>query len=327
MMDDEWILDGPDSIEWWPSLLPMTISVIQSGTFSDSGENFLRVSATTELGRTDEQLGIELASKYHRALPVGAVVYADGALRLTTIYCFGPRNRSLLTWFKQALLIQSSAAIQLARDLNEVDGVEVQSRMHPITGFRSDVDDLVKIYGVDSLIFAIDDGVVGHYNELRPRLRDLFVNTGYSPGFSNDEVDFYNLGFAADEPGALQRGGFDFGIGFMRGTDLEKKIGPFLRIMARILPPGSAFDMVQTAYANEDLCDLDITSVFGFISGPESADGGSCLVASVPYLTLLEWSKLGDDAFVYSVANAAFHVVLAAQRFRHDVLGIEWPQN
>ena len=143
---------------------------------------------------------------------------------------------------------------------------------------------------------------------------------------SNEEVDFYNLGFEADDlSGPLQRGAFDFGVGFMRGTDLERKLGPSLFITARILPPGSAFDEQQVTFVNEALCNLVGTSVFGYVSGPESADGGSVILATVPHLTLAEWSNRGPNDFRNSVINAVLHVTAAAQVLRRDVLGIHWP--
>lgn len=325
MMDAEWIAEAPDRLWWWPTPLPMDITVIGSGTFEGSSENWLRVSGSTLVAEVDETLGRQLATVHNGDFPVGTVTYRDGGLHLTTIYCCNPRNRGLLSWFHQALLIQAGHALDLAARLSEMDGVLVPTPPHPSSGTRDDVDELVRIYGGDGLSLPVDPATLERFAVIRPELRDAILSGGYEEGFSNDEVDFFNLGFGAEDALALADGAFDFGVGFMHGTELDRRLGPSLRITARLLPPGVSFDGEQVAHANEAICALEGMSVFGFVSGLEQSQVGSSLWATVPHLTLAEWANLPPDVLRTNVLNAVWHVVATAQTMRRDVLGIVWP--
>ncbi len=325
MMDPEWLVEAPDALRWWPTPLPMTIEVIGSGTFEGSAENWIRVSGSTLVAEVDESLGRHLACEHGGDYPVGTVVYRDGGLHLMTIYSFNPRNRGLLAWFHETLLIQAAQALELAVQLIELEGVHVPTPPHPQSGERDDVDELVHIYGSGELKLPVDPTPLERFAIIRPELRETILSRGFKTGFSNDEVDFFNLGFSADDPDALPNGAFDFGVGFMHGTDLDRRLGPSLRITARLLPPGVSFDNDEVTYANEALCDLEGTSVFGYVSGRELSQSGSSLWATVPHLTLAEWANLPPEDFHVLVLNAIWHVTAAAQLMRRDVLGIQWP--
>lgn len=327
MMDAEWTVEGPDRLVWWPTPLPTTIEVIDEGDFPNSSENWLRVSGSTLIAQTDEALGRKLASEHLEEYPVGALVYSEGTLRLQTTYSFNPRNRTLLAWFHQALLIQAAVALRLATSWYDLDGVTVGTTPHPTSGEREDVDELVHIYGREELNFSIDDLAMSRLEAIRPLLREtILAEENWLPGFSDEEVDFFNLGFDAFDPSKpLEAGAFDFAVGVMPGTDLERQLGPSLRIFARLLPAGVTFDTDHVTLANEALCDLPVVSVFGYISGPESSDLGSNIWATVPHLTLSEWAVQGPDYFLNSLLNAIWHVTTSAQRFRRNVLKIDWP--
>lgn len=329
MMDAEWTVEGPDRLEWWPSPLPMAIEVIDSGDFPNSNENWLRVIGTTLIAKTNDRRGRKLANEHAHEYPVGALVYSEGALSLHTIYSFNPRNRTLLAWFYQALLVQASVAVKLAISWNGLRGVRVKTPAHPSSGMRDDVDELVHIYGKNQLNFPVDMIAMNLLESMRPLLREGILAQGdWRPGFSNGEVDFFNFGFDSDDPsGPLQNGAFDFAIGVMPDTDLSRGLGPSLQIIARLLPPGVALDAKQVISANNALAGLTDVSVFGFISGPEQSDVGSNVWATVPHITLAEWANLGPEKFRDSVLNAVWHVTASAQRFRREILGIEWPSS
>ena len=324
MMDPEWIVDGPDRLDWWPTPLPMTIQVLDEGTFPDSTENWLRLSGATRIADVEESLGRQLASEYAPDYPVGALIYQEDALYLTTIYSFNPRNRTLLYWFHESLLIQSAIALEFAREWSGLDGIAISTRPHPSSGVRDDVDDLVRIYEGDQFGLDVREIALEHFAIVRLMLKDTFSRDGYQPGFSSDEVDFYNFGFDADDTEALSNGAFEFALGFMEGTDLERKLGPSLRIVARVLPPGVSFDDEQVTHVNNALCDLSFTGVFGHVSGPELSEGGSQLWATVPHATLVGWDRNQFD-YHQSVLNAVWHVTAAAKTLRREVLGIDWP--
>ena len=325
MMDEEWIVDTPNQLVWWPSPLPVSVRVVEQGSFPGSTENWIQVSASTRIAVVEEELGRELACDLNNRFRVGALVYLEDSLHLITNYAFNPRNRSLLAWFHQAILIQASTALDLVGEVSHIKGVEIPSIQHPTSGERFDVDELVDIYGTEQLNFDVDEGVEEQFELIRSQIAEFFLGNGYQLGFSNDEVDFFNLGFDSDDPDALLDGAFDCAVGFMRGTILERKLGPSLLIKARVLPLGVYFMEDEVTRANEALCKFVGTSLFGYVSGPEMEDDGSCLWSVVPHLTLAEWSKLGPRAFRDSVVNAIVHVTAAAKTLRRDFVGIDWP--
>lgn len=328
MIDAEWMAETESSLSWWPTPLVMHIEVIEEDQFPNSHENWIQVRATMPIASFDEERGRVIASEYSPDFPVGAVVFSDGELSLQTIFSLNPRNRGLLSWFHESILIQSATALSIAVSLQETEGATITQLPHPVSGFRSGVDELVRVYGGEAFGMEIDEHVLKLFEWIRPELRELMIDFGYQLGFSNDEVDFFNWGFASDDPGnPLGNGAFDVGVGFMRGTKLEERFGPSLVLVARLLPPGIAFDDLQASYANEDLSKLPQVSLFGRATGgPDAEVQGSTLTGMVPYNTLREWSygwESGD--FSVNVFNAVTHLTAAAQMFRREVLNIHWP--
>lgn len=325
MMDEEWLVAEPEKLTWWPTPLPMEVTVLNRGEFPDSSENWLQLTGFTAIAEVAEPLGRQLAAENASRYPVGVLRYCEGQLRLQTNYSFNPRNRTLLSWFHNALLIQAATAVHLASEWAEYDGVEIMVRPHPESGERSDVDDLVRIYGSDELNFDVDDAAMERFAAARSALRVEILRDGrWRPGFSNEEVDFYNLGFNHDDAAkALASGGFDIAIGVMPGTDLHRQLGPSIRITGRLLAPGTQFSDEQVTFVNDDMCRLPFASVFGNVTGDEPRDAGSRLWAAIPHLTISEWSRLPQTDFVNSVLNAVWHVNSAAQMFRREFLGIE----
>ena len=326
MMDQEWVAEAENQLTWWPTPLPMTIEVIESGVYPGSSDNWLRIRASTPIGSMEEVLGRELASEHAASFPVGAIVFRDGELSLQTTLLMNPRNRSLLSLFHNSLLIQAAESLRIAIELNGLDDVGVNPSPHPVSGVRDGVDELVRIYAGDALNFAVDNDVLERYEAVRPMMRDVLVGLGYRPGFSNGEVDFFNLGFDADDPSdPLGQGAFDFAVGFSPESDTDRRFGPSLVVMARVLPPGVAFTSTEASYANEDLADLSHASVLGYVSGPSAGPAGSTLTGIIPHLALSEWSKLPPISFTNTIVNAVIHIASSAQMFRREVLHIEWP--
>lgn len=326
MMDDEWTVDHADSISWWPTPLVMQIAPVEQGTYPGSTDNWLRIRASTLIASLDEERGRVTATEYSSRYPVGVVVFADGLLSLQTIFSFNPRNRGLLTWFHQAILIQAATALSIAGELQESHGIEIPQVPHPTSGVRTGVDELVRIYGDETLGLPVDHDMFGVFQALRPTLREMMAGVGYTVGFIGEDVDFFNWGFASDDPNdPLGQGAFDVGVGFMRGAEHEKRLGPGLMVMARLLPPGVTFDEVQTSYANEDLSKMSHASLFGHATGPDAGPVGSTLIGMIPHLTMSEWSRQPREHFANLVVSAIFHIAATAQMFRRDVLGIHWP--
>jgi len=326
MMDEDWTVDDGTSLSWWPTPLVMHIDVIEEGTYPDSTENWMRVRASTPIVALGEEQGRAIASQHAPSFPVGAVVFADGHLSLQTIFSFNPRNRGLLSWFHQAVLIQAATALSIAATLQESAGLSIPQVPHPVSGIRSGVDDLITIYGGETLGLPVDHDMFGLFQNIRPTLRNMMTGFGYQLGFSGDDVDFFNWGFAGDDPSnPLGQGAFDVGVGFMPGAEHEQRLGPGLVLIARLLPPGVAFDTTQASYANEDLSKMSHASLFGYATGPEAEAMGSTLIGMVPHLTMSEWSKMTSEDFATLVVNAIFHIAATAQMFRREILNIHWP--
>lgn len=319
MMDEEWLVEGEQHLVWWPTPLPLVVEAEAGDVFPDSNENWIRLTASTIIGSAEESLGRSLASEFTASYPVGALVYREGELSLRTSYAFNPRNRSLLSWFRECVLIQSAVAVQLADEWQSIEGLDLFTHPHPTSGYREDVDELVRIYHGEVLGMSVDDGVVPRFEAMRPNLREAMFAKGFSLGFSNEEVDFFNLGFDNLDSDALPRGAFDIGVGFMPGTARDQRFGPSLTLLARILPPGVNFTAHEASLANENLSRLPWLSQFGSISGPEGGSSGGQLHSMIPYLTLAGWSH-GPGLMLTSVTNAITHVIAAAQRFRVDSL-------
>lgn len=328
MMDAEWTVQTESSLSWWPTPLVMHIDVVEEGQFPNSNENWIRVRAMTPIALMDEERGRAIASEYSPDYPVGALVFSEGELSLQTVLSLNPRNRGLLSWFHESILIQSATALSLAVSLQEAEAATVPQSPHPVSGIRSGVDDLVRIYGGETFAMQVNQNMFELFQSIRPRLREMMVDLGYQIGFSNDEVDFFNWGFASDDPNnPLGNGAFDVGVGFMRGTQLEEQFGPGLAVVARILPPGVSFDDKQASYANEELVKMPQVSLFGCVTGgPDIEVQGSTLTGMIPHNTMSEWSYgwINGD-FAVNVFNAVTHVTAAAQKFRRDVLNIHWP--
>lgn len=324
MIDEEWAITRERTLTWWASSLPTTIEVTGEGGFPTGSDNWIRLTGSTAVARVNVDQAETIAALYRSRFPVGVLTFVDNQLKLSTTFSFNPQNRSLLPWFHQCLLIQGVVALEIAKQLEGIDGVVIARTPHPTSGLRVDVDELVEIYRDSMFRLPVDEVTLGRYAEIRPRIRSTMRTLGYEMGYSDEEVDFYSLlSWANDEDSSSNPSAFDVGVGLMPGSEAEERFGPCLMISARILPPGVNFHEPETTRANHDLASLATSSVFGFIAGDESGEGGGQMRSLVPHLTLCEWSNLDDEEFALSVVNAILHVCGAALAFRREFLGIE----
>jgi hypothetical protein len=183
-----------------------------------------------------------------------------------------------------------------------------------VRGVRDEPDELLGIYFGDRYRLEEYPELRSRYQAARPILRDLFLGFGYSPGFSDANVDFYRL----------EKEGFDLAIGFMPEAPQTGKFGLGLFILAWVMPVGHAYDAYLANDANAIVADdlLDV-SQFGRITGGEDAAvTGSVLEAYIPHGVLAECRGNPREQLVPLVHNAAGHCAGAARRFRYTVLGL-----
>jgi hypothetical protein len=314
MIDAEWKVDGDEEFTWWPTPFAQRVAVSSAGDFDD-GENWIRVTASTAIASADEDLGVRLAFDYAHWYPVGALIWNEGWLSLTTSLSLNPRCRGLLDWLHQAALIQAAVALRLASEWRDTDGIELSESAHPESGPRHDADELVEIYACDRFGLQSVSDVRKCYENARPHLRDALLGGGYAPGYVNEDVDYFTL----DDDG------FDLGIGFLPHAWQTERYGLGLFVRARILGYGQAFDEQHTNLANTDIAMTILASQFGRVTGGEEAElSGSLMEAYIPHATLAEWRK-DPQQMAVSISNAAAHVAAVAQMFRHRILGFPWP--
>jgi hypothetical protein len=319
MMDAPWLDEYDNGMTWWPTRLPMTVEVRETGMF-DEHDNWLRIHAETALAATDNtDLGIALTADYRHRFPMGALIYEDGLLKLSCTLALNPLCRSMLVPFHTAVLMQAAVASELAEEWAEVEDLDFPPGdvlAHPTSGVRDDVDELVEIYRGDY-------GLSGHEAEIEPLwtiaragIRERLLSSGWTAGFTNEEVDFYYH----PEDTTL-----DIAIGLNADDWRNEYYGRGLTIFARVLESGDAFDDATTNSANINLRRGFMGTALGWMTGGDAYRGegklGSILNWYFPEAALVEASRshmAADDFEGLTVAllNFVHHGANAARTFR-----------
>ena len=316
MMDDEWIVEDDGALVWWPTPFPMRIGVHGEGEFPD-GDNWLHVCAETDIAFTeDESLGIEAAAAYRHRYPTGTLIYEEGWLRLCTAIALNPLGRSVLSAFHESVLIQASVALDLAAEWAEVDGLlwrDGTALAHPTSGERSDVDELVRIYGPHfrsphEIPPRIERTTAATWEHARAFVRANYVRQGWLQGFSNEEVDY----FYADDDNLVE-----LAIGVTPDDWRIEKFGLGMTIWGRLLPGGVAFDDHDANQMNIALVREFVLTVLGHITGGEQEQArGSILNSYLPFNPWAEYASQGPAEMAVSVGNVAAASGMVSRTFR-----------
>ncbi len=316
MMDDEWIVEDDESLVWWPTPLPLHIGLLSEGEFPN-GDNWLHVCAETDIAYTeDESLGIEAAAAYRHRYPTGTLIYEDGWLRLCTAIALNPLGRNVLSAFHESVLIQASVALDLSVEWTEVDGLlwrDGTALAHPTSGERSDVDELVRIYGPHfrsphEIPPRIERTTAATWAHARAYLRDNYIRQGWLQGFTNEEVDY----FYADDDNLVE-----LAIGVNPDDWRIEKFGAGVTIWGRLLPGGAAFDDHDANLMNIALIREFPLTVLGHITGGEGEkDRGSILNAYLPFNPWAEYASRGPADMAVAVGNVAAASGMVSRTFR-----------
>lgn len=221
MIDETWMVEGPDEITWWPWLLPQSIYVSSRMEMKtdELDEVGLRITVETFLGTAlDRNQALDAVADLMIDYPFGSLVVLDdnrvAALSSVFIYSL---SRGMLTLLHEEALIQATFATELARRLESQGVISTSPLSHPTSGTRETPDELVaNVYGPDVFSPLVD---VSHLYAIRDAVRVSWKNSmlraGATAGFENDEVSFVTF-----------PNNFDVGVGWRDEEFPSQKFGP-----------------------------------------------------------------------------------------------------
>jgi hypothetical protein len=302
-IDPEWSVVENERLTWWPWLLPQVISVTGRGIYEEgSTDNFLRVTATTEVCTVDDaELGFALAEDANEDFPFGAFIFGDGILSATSSLALNPFCRPLLDQLRSAALIQTTLAHQLAEQLADRSRsspeVTVLGSPHPQSGWREEPDELLRIYGGDTFRTPAVPDLAEHLAEARPYYRDQLLEMSFTAGFSDEEVDYFNLP------------GIDVAVGRRDDGPWSTRYGLGLVVYSRfLLPREEGLAPADVNMMNEMISNFAFCSQLGCVSGGEWPKRyGASLRTFLDYAFLATVRGHGPEELATSIMNAVFH--------------------
>ena len=91
------------------------------------------------------------------------------------------------------MLVQATAAHQIADVYVSEPGVEILGSDHPRSGARAEPDELLGIYAGDECALPPLDGFAQYLAAARPIYREFLIRAGLEPGFCTDDTDLFNI--------------------------------------------------------------------------------------------------------------------------------------
>ena len=304
-IDDEWRVDHDQGFSWWPWFLRQDVAVAATdqGTGIDRPDTLLRVTATTETVRVpDEATGLHLVAEANRTFPFGAFILRDRTVVATSSVALNPLCRGMLTAFHQAMLVQATAAHQIADSYVSEPGVEILASDHPRSGARAEPDELLRIYAGDECALPPLDGFAQYLAAARPIYRELLIRAGLEPGFCIDDIDLFNIT------------GMDIAISPTDGTPLGRRFGSGLVLQTRFLNPGERMPPSAVNALNQEISRQADASQLGPVLGDNDAIG-----YGLHTWTCLDQGFLGSvrgstpDQLAMEIANAVYHAAAAVR--------------
>jgi hypothetical protein len=294
LMDDEWIHESLDQLDWWPWFLRQSFSVTERFDFDYDGfpDTALRVQFTTDLGRLlDPSEGFEIVAGLNRRFKVGSFVVINDRLIATGAVGFNSRNRSLLNLLHNNALIQAIVSHETALDL-EADGrLELAIHSHPRSGSRTEKDELLSFF--ESEAFANRDRQL--VDGLRKTVQLIqvrkYLDSGATQGFTADDVTFVNFD------------GFDVGIGWQDETLHSQRFGPGMDCSSTLI-------VCRDALPSEFLNDLNLLLHAGFNLG--IGHFGSITQVNSSQFTSVNLSTFFAHSFLAQKGFDAFDSIVSA---------------
>ena len=310
------MVEGEESITWWPSVLAQEIGVTHREVLDDGSrsDEMLKISVVTEVISTDDEewaLGavIDANSKF----PYGAYIYLDGRIIVHSSLALNPLNVPLLSLLHEAALVQAASALEFIQNLgNDVQG-EVLISGHPDSGIREAPDELLLLYYGESCSLPIQEEAAifsGAIRATRMAVKSRFEEDGKEIGFVADDVFFCNWP------------DMDIAIGELPDGDFYKKFGPGIDVKIRFLMPGYECPPSDINQMNAAVASFVTVSQLAPVLGDKNAVAyGINLGGYLGYAFLRGNSLINPNEFSeptvlvndVSVFNAIIHYVSAAR--------------
>jgi len=223
MIEKEWMIDGEDCFTWWPGAVPQKVYVSSRVEIEVDGtwETLIRVTVESELGKAvDRERVLARVADLMIDYPFGSIVVLDDniVLAVSSVAMYG-YSRSLIGLLVEEALVQATFSQELAAKLESEGEVTSDFPVHPESGRREVVDELVQnIYGNDTFA-SINKDLVPMRTMVRDFWHKRIQNEPVQLGFQNDEVTFFTF-----------EDRFDCGVGWRDDEYCAQKFGPSLMV-------------------------------------------------------------------------------------------------
>lgn len=316
LIDEEWLLDGDGELTWWPWFLPqhVTSRVVRQQNFDGSATGVLRLEATTVVLRVAEDARAHaIVEAANARFPFGTFVWEEGLVRARTSVVVRVAGSTLPAHFVHACLVQATVAHDVALEFGEDPGVSVPRIDHPTSGSRWTADELLGVFGGEAMGIEMKPIFEPVLDQARAGAREQLLKAGFTAGWSNHEVDFFN-----------SPDGTDVAVGRIDGDPWCRRYGLGLVVYARwTAPTGQTPDPRLVADLNSALADHEHLSTLGHVAGGEHAASYGmhtrtylCYPFLAEHLRLSGTGDLSSD-MATAIATAAINAYDAAQVAGH----------
>lgn len=314
MIEEEWLVVSDDSLIWWPGIIPQKVYVSSRIEIpvDNVSETLVRVTIESELGKaTDREKALALVADLMPDFPFGSLVVLDDntilAVSSVAIYSY---SRGLIRLITEEALVQATFVQGLASELEKEGVVTLHPPVHPESGSREELDELIQnIYGND-IFTPISENLMPTRNLVRDYWQNAILSQKVELGFQNDEVTFVTY---ADR--------FDCGVGWQDETPVADKFGQSLMVWNNLAQTKKPLSL-------EDMNSLNLSIAFeyeqgighlGGVTQQQHEDFNSIQCISVlPYYFLQQSPKHGIES---SIMNG-FNAILQASASASYVFGL-----
>jgi hypothetical protein len=302
MLDDEWLVDREQGLDWYASELLLEIDVVGAGHYEQGGDNWLKLKSSIKLGVVPDYAGSELARILNADFALGAFVYEDSVLRLQSTFVFNPLNRGLMRHFAIQVLAQATVATLLVRNLESDLLTEVAHAAHPAFGVRVGEDEILGVYYNVPFVSPDGESLESAIDEVRNGILDERLLNDWIPGFVDEDIRFY------------QNGAFAFGIGVLPDSPEFKRFGPGILIDVMSMRRRMPLDDMELNQLNLALGEAAMVSQFGPLRLVDSwevvgeSSTNANLFAQLPHASLTHLSN-NPKAMMVQIINFTSHAI------------------
>ena len=250
MIEEEWMVEGEESLTWWPGVVPQKLYVSSRIEIEvdDVTETLIRVTVESELGQAkDRTKALAVVADLMIDYPFGSFVVLDDntVLAVASVAIYG-YSRSLIGLVSEEALVQATFAQELALKLASDGVVESTFSSHPVSGRRDVLDELVQnVYGNETFV-PIHEGLVPMRELVREYWQKAILQGSVELGLKNDEVTFVTY-----------EDRFDCGVGWRDGEFWAQKFGPSLMVWNNLA-------QTQNPLTDEEMNSLNLMIAFEY---------------------------------------------------------------